>query len=145
MQGPPVPECVVPRHQAGEGEDRCVSRDLLLPQGTFNLLPVPRHHLVIVSALWEAQGERGMATYFMFKAFHWCLTCLSCETLTAAVYDRRAGWQGDLLELRRNYGNRRLVYPWLCQVENKKLTRLLSPTFVTEALWKVSGCFGISL
>lgn len=37
------------------------------------------------------------------------------ETLTAAVYDRGAGWQGDLLELRGNYGNGRLVYPRLCR------------------------------
>lgn len=54
--------------------------------------------------------------------------CVPCGRLTAAVYHRRAGWQGDLLELWGNYGNRRLVYPWLCQVENKELTRLLSCT-----------------
>ena len=58
---PSVPESVVPRHQAGEGEDRGVSRDLLLPQGTFDLLPVPCHHLVIISALWKEErgGRRG--------------------------------------------------------------------------------------
>lgn len=50
---------------------------------------------------------------------------MSCETLTAAVYNRGAGWQGDFLELWGNYGNRRLVYPRLCQVENKKLNCLL--------------------
>lgn len=49
----------------------------------------------------------------------------SCGTLTAAVYDCRAGWQGDLLELWGNYGNRMLVYPRLYQVENKKLAHLL--------------------
>lgn len=51
---------------------------------------------------------------------------LSSETLTAAVYDCRAGWQGDLLELWGNYGNRRLVYPRLCEAENKNLTRLVT-------------------
>lgn len=46
-----LPEGVVPRNQVGEGEDGGVGGDLLLPQGTFDLLPVPRHHLVVVGAL----------------------------------------------------------------------------------------------
>ena len=33
--------------------------------------------------------------------------------LTAAVYHRRAGRQGDLLELRGNHSDRWLVYAWL--------------------------------
>ncbi len=56
---PSVPECVVPRHQAGEGEDGGVGRDLLLPQGTFNLFPVPRHHLIIICALCKEEEGRG--------------------------------------------------------------------------------------
>lgn len=79
-----------------------------------------------------------MVAYFRHLACASCLcecVCVSCVRLTAPVYHRRAGWQGDLLELWRNYGNRRLVYPGLCQVENKTLTCLLSckQLFVTEA------------
>ena len=46
-----VPEGVVPRHQAGQGENGGVGGDLLLPQRAFHLLPVPRHHPVVVGAL----------------------------------------------------------------------------------------------
>lgn len=53
MWGATAPERIVPRHEAGKGEDHGVGRDLLLPQGTFDLLPVPRHNLVIVSALFK--------------------------------------------------------------------------------------------
>lgn len=56
---PSVPECVVPRHQVGEGEDGGVGRDLLLPQGTFNLLPVPHHYLIIIGALCKEEEGRG--------------------------------------------------------------------------------------
>lgn len=64
--------------------------------------------------------------------------CVSCGRLTAAIYHRRAGWQGDLLELWGNYGNGGLVYPRLCQVENKKLMCLMScasAVVVTETEW----------
>lgn len=59
---PPAPERVVPRNQVGEGEDGRVGRDLLLPQGTFDLLPVPGHDLVIVGALCagEEEEEEGL-------------------------------------------------------------------------------------
>ena len=50
-----VPECVVSRHQVVEGEDRSVSGHFLLPQGTFDLLPMPRHHLVIICALFKEE------------------------------------------------------------------------------------------
>lgn len=50
-EGPLSPERVVSRHEAGEGEDGGVGRDLLLPQRAFHLFPVPGHHLVIVGAL----------------------------------------------------------------------------------------------
>lgn len=46
-------------HQAGEGEDRGIGRDLLLPQGTFDLFPVPRHHLIIVCALCKEEEGHG--------------------------------------------------------------------------------------
>lgn len=50
-EGPLLPERVVSRHEAGEGEDGGVGGDLLLSQGAFHLFPVPGHHLVIVGAL----------------------------------------------------------------------------------------------
>lgn len=43
--------------------------------------------------------------------------------LTAAVDDRGAGWQGDLLELRGNYGDGRPVYPGLCRGGKKQMSR----------------------
>lgn len=46
-------------NQVGEGEDGGVRRDFLLPQGAFDLFPVPRHHLVIVCALCEEEKMYG--------------------------------------------------------------------------------------
>lgn len=67
----------------------------------------------------------------------------SSETLTAAVYDRGAGWQGDLLELRGNYGNGRLVYPRLCRGGGgENSTGQLAGLFVSAAARKVKGSAG---
>lgn len=118
--GAAAPECVVPRHEAGEGEDHGVSGDLLLPQGTFNLLPVPRHNLVIVRALFK--GTRTGVKRRTWESRVAEEASVVMETLTAAVYNRRAGRQENLLEFWRNNGNRRPVDSRLCQVEKKNLS-----------------------
>lgn len=53
-----IPECVAARHQVVEGEHRGVGGDLLVAQGNFDRFPVPRHHLVIVRALWGEEAGR---------------------------------------------------------------------------------------
>jgi len=124
-----VRECVVPVHQVGEGEDGRVGGDLLLPQGTFDLFPVPRHHLVIIGALCEEKGGHGRRHVLNVGAhpklaLNTCVcVCVFVCVLTVAVDDRGAGWQGDLLELWGNHGNGRFVYPRLCQVESEELSR----------------------
>lgn len=105
-------------------------------------MPPPCHHQCSLKRGERTEDRGEMVSYIdlwvweeMVTYFILCI-CVSSGRLTAAVYHRRAGWQGDLLELWGNYGNRRLVYPWLCQVENKELTWLNSAVhqlFVTEA------------
>lgn len=58
-----LPERVVAWHQVGEREDRRVGGHLLFPQRTFDLLPQPGHHLVVVFALCDDKTRQYRSIY----------------------------------------------------------------------------------
>lgn len=89
------PKGVVSGHQVGEGENLSVSRGLFLSEWPLHLLPVPRHHFIIISAFWKTHSSSQTAlktaalnTYSQGKIpdlkaeFSWHLmngkTCCAC-------------------------------------------------------------------